>query len=232
MKEFVKLGKKQILISIFLAISIILAAGGWGTAIYINMTRPPRMVPGAMESLRNNALMANSDSGVLRAIERRNSAARGTFTGNEIDDDALQVLGWAATGKNRDGTGFVIPLAMGAEPYVSLYLAQKNGVRRFSWEINGFVNVIDDDIRDKINSGQNASAIWIYVADIDNVPKSNMEWAWHAVGAMSEHQYLVADEFDIQARFMASVDSEKTAALLGLDVSKHIPVGVMAMARK
>ena len=232
MKGNAKSGKKKMLISICLVVSILLAAGGWGTAIYFNMTRTPRLVPAALENLRDNVLIANSDSGVLQAIERRNSAARGTFTGNEIDEDALQLLGWAATGKNRDGTGFVIPLAMGAEPYVSLYLAQENGVRRFSWENNSFVNVTTDDIRDSINSGQNASAIWIYVVDINNIPNNNMEWAWHAIGAMSEHQYLVADELNIQARFMVSDDSEKVAVLLGLDVRKNIPVGVMAMAQK
>ena len=121
---------------------------------------------------------------------------------------------------------------MGAEPYVSLYLAQESGVRRFYWESNGFEKVSDGDIRSKINSGQNASAIWIYVIDVDKVPRGSMEWAWHAIGAMSEHQYLVADELDIQARFMASINADEVAALLGLDADKHIPAGVMAMAQK
>jgi hypothetical protein len=49
---------------------------------------------------------------------------------------------------------------------------------------------------------------------------------------MSEHRYLVADEYNIQARIMASINSDEVAALLGLNASKHIPVGVMAMAQK
>ncbi|MDR2598863.1 MAG: nitroreductase family protein [Oscillospiraceae bacterium] len=224
--------KRKKLLPILLAISLLLAAIGWGVSINLYMTSTPRLNPDALENLKNNPLWTTSDSGLLQAIERRNSTSRGDFTGNEINEDALQLLGWAATGKNRDGTGFVIPLAMGVEPYVSLYLAQESGVRRFYWESNSFEDVSDDDIRSKINSGQNASAIWIYVIDVDKVPRGSMEWAWHAIGAMSEHQYLVADELDIQARFMASINADEVAALLGLDADKHIPASVMAMAQK
>ncbi|MGL4209050.1 MAG: nitroreductase family protein [Candidatus Adiutrix sp.] len=227
-----KAGKKRMVLSIILAISLLLAAGGWGTAIYFNMTRTPRLNPGALENLKNNPLVATSDSELLQAIERRNSASRGSFTGKEISEDALQLLGWAATGKNRDGTGFVIPLAMGAEPYVSLYLVQESGVRRFLWESNSFENVIDDNILNQISSDQKASAVFIYIIEKDKVPSGNMNWAWHTIGAMSEHQYLVADEFDIQARFMASIDADKVITLLGFDASKSLPAGVMVMAQK
>ncbi|MCL1914967.1 MAG: hypothetical protein FWG10_14140 [Eubacteriaceae bacterium] len=232
MKTNTKAGKTKAMLPILLAISLLLAAGEWIVAINLYMTSTPRLNPGALETLRNNPVMATSDSGLLQAFERRNSTKRGAFTGNEISEDVLQLLGWAATGKNRDGTGFVIPLAMGADPYVSLYLAQESGVRRFSWKSNHFEAVVEGDIRNKINSGQNASAIWIYVVDIDGVPNGNMDWAWHAIGAMSEHQYLVADEFDIQARFMASISTDEVAALLGLDSGKYSPVGVMIMAQK
>jgi len=231
MKTKEKAGKRRV-IPILLTISVLLAAGGWGTAIYFNMSRTPRLNPGAMEHLRSNELWSNSDSALLQAFERRNSEQRGGFTGNEISEDALQLLGWAATGKNRNGTGFVIPLAMGAEPYVSLYLAQKSKVRRFSWKSNSFENVLNADILEKVNGGQNASAVWIYVIDKDKVPSGNMDWAWHAIGAMSEHQYLLADELNIQARFMASIDSDEVAVSLGLDSSKNLPAGVMVMAQK
>jgi hypothetical protein len=92
--------------------------------------------------------------------------------------------------------------------------------------------VIGDDIRGKVSGGQNASAVWIFVIDIDKVPRGNMDWAWHAIGAMSEHQYLLADELDIQARYMASINAGEVAALLGLDTSKNLPAGVMVMAQK
>jgi hypothetical protein len=225
-------GERRIVLPILLAISILLAAGGWGTAIYLNMSRTPRLNPGALENLRSNELWVNSDSALLQAFERRNSEQRGGFTGNEISEDALQMSGWAATGKNRGGTGFVVPLAMGAEPYVSLYLVKESGVRRFSWETNSFENVLDIDILDKVNGGQNASAVWLYVIDIEKVPNGNMNWAWHAIGAMSEHQYLLADEFEIQARFMASIHADEVASLLGFDTSKNLPAGVMVMAQK
>jgi hypothetical protein len=222
---------KRRILPVILIFSLLLAAGGWGTAIYFNMTRTLKQNPDALENLRNNPLIAASDSGLLQAIERRNSASRGSFTGEEISEDALQVLGWAATGKNRDGTGFVIPLAKGAEPYVSLYLAQESGVRIFRWESNDFEIVNDDNILRQVSSGQNASAVWIYVIEKDKIPNGNSDWAWHAIGAMSEHQYLVADELDIQARFMASINADEVIALLGLG-NKSLPSGVMAMSQK
>ncbi|HBU12820.1 MAG TPA: hypothetical protein DEB31_08905 [Clostridiales bacterium] len=215
-----------------LIIAILLAAGGWVAAISALATRVPKLAPEAFENISANELMANLDSPLLQAIERRNSTARGSFTGGEISEDALQLLGWAATGKNREGTGFVVPLAMGSEPYVSLYLADASGVRRFSWESNEFVSVSGNDIRNSINQGQNASAAWIYVIDKDNVPRGNLDFAWHTIGTMSEHQYLLADELNIQTRFMADIDAGEVAALLGLDVNTNIPAGVMIMAQK
>ncbi|MCL2336739.1 MAG: hypothetical protein FWC60_04885 [Firmicutes bacterium] len=225
-----KAGGKRTILPILLVISILLAAGGWGTAIFLHLTSTPRLAPGALKKLGSNEL--HDDSTLIQSFERRNSTEPANFTGKAISEDALQLLGWAATGKNRDGTGFVIPLAFGTEPYVSLYLAQPSGVRKFSWRTNDFEKVTDINILDQVNEGQNASAVWIYVIDKDNVPKGNMNWAWHAVGAMSEHQYLLADELNIQTRFLVSLDSNEVAALLGLDPSKHLPVGVMAMAKK
>jgi hypothetical protein len=224
-------GRKRTML-IALIIAIFVAAGGWAMVIKLNMTTTPRLNPVALENLNSNELMATSDSMLLRALERRNSTARGGFTGNEISDEALQLLGWSATGKNREGTGFVVPLAMGAEPYVSLYLADVDGVHRFSWESNSFESILEDDIRDKVNGGQNASAVWIYVIDKEKVPSENMDFAWHTVGAMSEHQYLLADELNIQTRFMGGIDTDEVAALLGLDVNKSMSAGVMTMAQK
>ena len=225
MKTKEKAGQRKIVLPILLAASLLLAAGGWGTAINFYLSRTPRLNPGAQENLMDNPLMALSDSDLLQTIERRNSTPRGGFTGKEISEEALQVLGWAATGKNRSGTGFVIPLALGVEPYVSIYLAQESGVRRFYWESNSFENVTREDMRDKVNQGQNASAIWIYVIDVDNVPMGDMDFAWHAIGAMSQHQYLMADLLDIQARYMGLPKADEVASLLGLNASNHIPCG-------
>jgi hypothetical protein len=224
--------RKIKILPIILIIAILLAAGGWAMVIKLKITTTPRLNPGALENLNSNKLMTISDSALLQALERRNSASRGGFTGNEISEDALQLLGWAATGKNREGTGFVVPLAMGAEPYVSLYLADADGVRRFFWESNSFESILENDIRDKVNGGQNASAVWIYVIEKEKVPNGNMDFAWHTVGAMSEHHYLLADELNIQTRFMGDIKADEVAKLLGLDANKNIPAGVMAMAQK
>ncbi len=171
---------------------------------------------------------------VLQLIDQRNSTPREEFTGKEIDEDLLQLLGWAATGKNRDGTGFVVPRAMGAEPYVSLNLVQESGVRRCLWEDNSFETILTEDIRSQVAmiDIEGAYAYWVYVIDLDLVPMGNTDWGYHTIGAMSEHQYLVAEEFDVQARYMAAVDAEAVIALLGFNAEEKLPAGVMVMAHK
>ncbi|MCD7948584.1 MAG: hypothetical protein LUG13_09955 [Oscillospiraceae bacterium] len=181
---------------------------------------------GSLESIATNP--------VLQALEQRNSAPREEFTGKEIDEDLLQLLGWAATGKNRDGTGFVVPLAMGSEPYVSLYLVQESGVRKFLWEDNSFETIMEEDIRSQVAmiDVEGAYAYWIYVIDLDQVPMGNTNWGYHTIGSMSEHQYLVAEEYDVQARYMAAVNAESVIELLGFDAEEKLPAGVMVMAHK
>lgn len=182
-----------------------------------------------------NPLFANSNSDLLRVIERRNSNPRGEFTGKEISEDALHLLAWAATGRNRGGTGFTVPLARGVDPFVALYLADANGVRRYAWQTNSFENVISDDIRDQtiiMNMGQGASAIWIYVIEKNNVPMDRMDFAWHAIGAMSQHHYLVAEALDIQTRYFAGVNAQAVTELLQLDAENQLVAGAMIMAQR
>lgn len=227
--------KRRIILPILLAICFLLAVAGWGFAYNLSRTHTPRLNPGANELLMNNPLMSPENSELLNLIERRHSTPRGEFTGAEISDDALQLLGWAATGKNRDGSGFVVPLAMGAEPYVTVYLAQSDGVSRFSWESNDFERVIDDDIRTEIQSsttgvGEAASAIWIYVIETDSIPQNNIYWAWQAIGAMSQQQYLLADALDVQTRFIGNFNDSAVVELLGLNSSTSVPAALMIMA--
>jgi nitroreductase len=117
-----------------------------------------------------------------------------------------------------------------------LYLAQESGVRRFSWESNDFEHVSYDDIRNQIQStttsvGDRASAIWIYVIETDQMAMDNIYWAWHSIGAMSQHQYLMADALDIQTRFIGGFNNEATAELLGLGANR-LPANLMLMAQR
>ena len=231
-----KIVKRRFILPILLVASFLLAAGGWGYSFHLTSTRTLRQNPGAHDHIWSNPLMTGSDSELLQLMERRHSTSRGDFTGNEISEDALQLLGWVGTGKNRDGTGFVVPIARGAAPYVTLYLAQESGVRRFSWETNDFEHVSYDDIRNQIQStmtsvGERAYAIWIYVIETDRMTMDNIYWAWHSIGAMSQHQYLMADALDIQTRFIGGFNNDATAELLGLGANS-IPASLMLMAQK
>ena len=236
MKGKEKTGKRRFILPILLVVSLLLAAGGWGYSFHLTLTRTPRQNPGAHDHMWNNPLMAGSDSELLQFIERRHSTPRGDFTGNAISEDAMQLLGWVATGQNREGTGFVVPIARGFAPYITLYLAQESGVRRFSWESNEFEHVSYDDIRNQIQStvtsvGDRAYAIWIYVIETDRMAMDNIYWAWHSIGAMSQHQSLMADALDIQTRFIGGFNDDATAELLGLGANR-LPANLILMAQR
>lgn len=223
---------KSTIIIIIIIIILLAAISGWGYAIKLQTTSTPRLEPKALKTIKSNQKLSSSDSDLVKGIERRRSVPRGKFTGKKIDNEELVLLGWSATGKNREGTGFVVPLAKGAEPYISLYLVQKEGVRQFDWKTNQIRRISDNDIRDQVNSGQEATATWVYVIDKKKIPDKNMNYAWHTIGAMSEHQYLVADELNIDTRFMSSINSKKVAKSLNLDINENEPVSVMLMAKK
>jgi hypothetical protein len=121
-----------------------------------------------------------------------------------------------------------------------LYVALPSGVRKYAWESNSFEKVSDTDVRTQVlpalpmlgDLGNRAYAIWIYVIDLDKVPTGNTNWAWHTIGSMSEHQYLVAEEYDVNARFMAAVNVEGVINALGLDAQKKLPAGVLLTSHK
>ena len=51
----------------------------------------------------------------------------------------LSTILWAATGKNREPKGWTVPMAMGREPYVSVYVLLKSGGYLYNWEKNALM---------------------------------------------------------------------------------------------
>jgi hypothetical protein len=211
------------------------AAGvaGWGTAAYLAFTRSPNLEPGAREAIAANQILGG-DSPIGQALERRHSGGQDDFGGAAPDQATEQALAWAATGKNREGTGFVVPLAMHAEPYVSVYLADAVGSRQFSWRTNEFTTVSEGDARAEfVTQGfaKKAPLLMILVMDTSKIPGGEEAFGHMAVGAMTQNVYLLADEAGVEARYVASIDAEAITRVLTLDKTQ-VPVGAIVLAQR
>ncbi|MDR0592243.1 MAG: nitroreductase family protein [Bifidobacteriaceae bacterium] len=219
---------------VLIAALAVLAVTGWGWAVWLRFTTTPLLTVAAKESIALNPVFSESDSAVVQALERRNSTKAADFTDQPVDADRLQALFWAATGKNRDGTGFVVPLAMHAEPYVSVYGADEDGVRQFDWRQNGFISVSGADVRAALATqdfARQAPHLMLFVINTADIPSKNTDWGYVAVGAMTQNVYLLADDLNVQARFIAGIDPDAARAELGL-TDGQVPVGAIVLASK
>jgi len=129
---------------------------------------------------------------------------------------------WAASGKNRDGVKWTVPMAMGKPPYCKVYIATDEGAFLYNWDTHSLVTVTRDNIKPDIATqefGQKAPATMVFVTDGEELAKySNQAWAEEfgimLVGAMSQDVYLASEALGIGARLIYMVDREKTASHL------------------
>jgi hypothetical protein len=169
---------------------------------------------------------------VMTALERRHSVASNELAGRKLEAEKITALAWAATGKNRAGSGFVVPMAMGADPYVSIYVADDGGVSRFDWSTNKLVPVATGDVRASLVTqgfAQAAPQLMIFVIEKALLPSANLDFGYTAVGAMSQNVYLLAEELGVQTRYLASINAAQITQKLQLG-SDQLPVGAMVLA--
>ncbi|MDR1394103.1 MAG: nitroreductase family protein [Bifidobacteriaceae bacterium] len=216
-----------------LVVVLMVAAVGWAGVIWLNYSRPARPAIDTRAELELKPVLTDTESAIIEALERRNSALAGDFTDKPVTDPAQLALAWAATGLNRGGSGFVVPLAMHAEPYVSVYLATAAGVSRYDWATNKLVSLTEADVRSNLVTqgyAKQAPCLMLLVIDQDKV-KGNTNNGYIAVGAMTQNVYLLADELNIQARYVESIEADQWRDPLNLTASQ-IPVGGIVLATK
>ena len=66
-------------------------------------------------------------SGIFTLLKSRASAVSGNYPTGQVSQAELSTLLWAASGLNRPGKGWTVPLAMGREPYCKVYVAGDEG---------------------------------------------------------------------------------------------------------
>lgn len=169
---------------------------------------------------------------VLAAIANRASAEQRDFSSEELSLKELSTILWAATGKNRDPKGWTVPMAMGREPYVSVYVLLKSGGYLYNWEKNALMQqTAEKKLTSRAvtqNFAKSAPCVIVFVSKgTMNVDHYN----YIATGAMSQNVYLAAEALGLKTRFLASFNKANIEAALMLGPIMNI-TGVMAVGRQ
>lgn len=147
--------------------------------------------------------------GTLEAISGRSSAAQSSFNGKELSARELSTVLWAATGRNRPEKGWTIPIAMGREPYISVYVLLKSGFYIYDWDKNMIKQLGEKNLISRAGSQSfigSAPCVLVFATD-GKGPRID-SWADIAAGAMSQNVYLAAEALGLKTRFIASFNKE------------------------
>ncbi|MCL2102448.1 MAG: nitroreductase family protein [Syntrophorhabdaceae bacterium] len=176
---------------------------------------------------------------VLAAVNSRASADRNQFPVNPISIQELSTLLWSAGGRNRDGKGWTVPVAMGKDPYCTVYVAKSDGVFRYDGKKHSLTEISKENIIPGITNQSfavKAPIVLVFVIDGKKIsefsdPARRASFGYLLVGAMTEHVYLVADSLNIGTRYMASFNDSFVRAKLGLP-SDDIPVCILPLGKR
>ena len=151
----------------------------------------------------------------------------------------LSTLLWAASGRNRGGSGWTVPIGQGRDPYCTVYVAKADGVFRYDGKSHSLTEVSKEHIIPGITSqafAAKAPAVLIFVIDGGKMaeisdPVRRASWGFLLIGCMTEHVYLAADALNIGVRYMASLNADFVRAKLGL-ADADTPVCILPMGRR
>jgi nitroreductase len=172
-------------------------------------------------------------------LEKRASGTRGSFPKGDISLEELSSILWAATGTNRGGKGWTVPLAGGREPYVKIYAIKRDGVFLYDWKGHSLKEVSDKNVLDDITGDgfvRESAVVLIMVTDTGNLGSmSSMNGgnalAYVAAGAMSQNVYLAADSLGIGARYMISMKADAVKRELKLS-GEDIPLCIIPLGKR
>jgi len=153
--------------------------------------------------------------GIYDAFNMRSSASGGSFPSMKLNNEELSQILWAASGYNRDGKKWTVPMARGLKPYCKIYVAIDSGVFLYDWENNKLIEVSKNDIRSKIVNqefAKTAPCSLIFVTDIEVLKGAypDKELAHHftsvAAGAMTQNVYLAATALRLGTRYLYGIN--------------------------
>jgi len=167
----------------------------------------------------------------LEAIENRASPASAQFPTGEISRQELSTLLWAASGRNRDGKGWTVPTAMGMDPYVSVYVASKDGMFLYNGKEHSLEQLSAGDARAKVSAQSFANSAPYILVFVVKGKESGAIFGQALVGAMTQNVYLASQSLNIGARFMATMQQEVARKELKL-ADEDVAVCIMPLGKR
>jgi len=167
----------------------------------------------------------------LEAIENRASPASAQFPTGEISRQELSTLLWAASGRNRSGNGWTVPTAMGRDPYVSIYVASKDGMFLYDGREHALRQLSSGDARVKVSAQSFANSAPYILVFVTNGKDAGAVFGQALVGAMTQNVYLAAQGLNIGARFMATMQQDVVRKELLL-ADEDIAVSIMPLGKR
>ena len=168
---------------------------------------------------------------LFEALSKRSSAAQKNFDRGQLSLDELSAILWATTGKNREPKGWTVPMAMGKEPYVSVYVLLESGAYLYSWDKNELSEVSPGNIIQNAVAQGFAKTAPCVLAFVDNGSESNRDFVFLAAGAMSQNAALAVEALGLKGRFLGSYDGGAISRAIRARSPESI-LGVMVVGRQ
>jgi nitroreductase len=183
--------------------------------------------------------LTEGGNGIFSLLKSRASAAGGSYPTGQVSQEELSTILWAASGLNRPGKGWTVPMAMGREPYCKVYVAGDDGTFLYDWKEHALKEISKDNVKASIGSQAfvgKASHVLVFVTDGKGLGNFNnnsraQEWGYVAVGAMTQNVYLAADALGVGVRYIASLSPEVARTSLQL-AEGDVPVCIMPIGKR
>jgi nitroreductase len=174
---------------------------------------------------------------VFDMLRNRASALGASFPTEKVSHEELSTLLWAATGLNRPDRGWTVPMAMGREPYVRVYVTGEDGTFLYDWNEHTLIKTSNEDGRKTISRQgfvENASHVLIFVQDtkaIESFGARGTDFGAVAVGAMTQNVYLAAEALGIGTRYLVNLNPDVIHTICGLD-AVDVPLCIMPIGKR
>ncbi len=175
---------------------------------------------------------------LFEALKKRSSAAGGDFSLAEVTREELSTVLWAASGLNREGKGWTVPMSRGAPPYCRIYVAANEGVFLYDWKGHSLEPVSGENIKAKIGRQafvKKAFFSLVFVSDGEALAQFkddalSREFAQVAVGAMTQNTYLACAALRIGTRYIHAVNRDEIVRALKLPQG-DVPIALMLLGK-
>jgi hypothetical protein len=169
--------------------------------------------------------------GIFTLLEKRASGTRNAFPTGAVSDQELATILWAATGRNRNGKGWTVPVGMGRPPHVKVYAVKNDGAFLYDWQKHALTEVNAKNVKAEVTTDdfvRNSPVILVFVADTAANKRAEMDNI--LVGAMSQNVYLAADALGITTRYLMTLNADGMRKELKLNKT-DVPLCVMPLAK-